>query len=71
MRAAREKQEEALAMMQIQNTVANLQQLDTILQKSEKVVHAPFIHVMPTVNSINMLAQKCMLRADSSCSSRS
>lgn len=40
MRAAREKQEEALAMMQIQNTVANLQQLDTILQKSEKVIAA-------------------------------
>lgn len=39
MRAAREKQEEALAMMQMQNTVQNLQQLDKILQKSEKMVH--------------------------------
>ena len=38
MRAAREKQEEALAMMQMQNTVQNLQQLDKILEKSEKMV---------------------------------
>ena len=44
MRATREKQEEALAMMQMQNTVQNLQQLDKILQKSEKMVrHASVI----------------------------
>lgn len=44
MRAAREKQEEALAMMQMQNTVQNLQQLDKILQKSEKMVrHASVV----------------------------
>lgn len=38
MRAAREKQEEALAMMQMQNTVLNLKQLDKIFEKSEKMV---------------------------------
>ncbi len=47
MRAAREKQEEALALMQIQNTVQNLQQLDKILQKSETEVHVTFRHFMP------------------------
>lgn len=47
MRAAREKQEEALALMQMQNTVQNLQQLDKILQKSETVVHVDYGHLMP------------------------
>ncbi|KAL3131944.1 hypothetical protein ABBQ38_007640 [Trebouxia sp. C0009 RCD-2024] len=40
MRAAREQQEEALALMHMQNTVQNLQQLDKILQKSETVIAA-------------------------------
>ena len=40
MRAARERQEEALAMMQVQNTVTNMQQLDKIVQKSEKLVQS-------------------------------
>lgn len=38
MRAARAKHEEALALMQVQNTVQNLQQLDKIVQKSEHMV---------------------------------
>lgn len=38
MRAARAKNEEALALMQVQNTVQNLQQLDKIVQKSEQMV---------------------------------
>ena len=46
MRAAREKQEEALALMQMQNTVQNLQQLDKILQKSETVVRVALSHLM-------------------------
>lgn len=47
MRAAREQQEEALALMHMQNTVQNLQQLDKILQKSETVVDVGFGHLMP------------------------
>lgn len=40
MRAARAKHEEALALMQVQNTVQNLQQLDKIVQKSELMIAA-------------------------------
>ena len=37
-RAAREAQEEALALMQVQHTVQNLQQMEQIVQQSEKMV---------------------------------
>ncbi len=37
-RAAREAQEEALALMQAQHTVHSLEQMEKIVQQSEKVV---------------------------------
>ena len=38
MRAAREKQEEALALMHAQNTVQNLQQMERIVDRSRAMV---------------------------------
>ena len=37
-RAAREAQEEALALMQVQHTVNSLEQMEKIVQQSEKMV---------------------------------
>ena len=42
MRAARVKQEEALALMQAQSSVQSMQQLDRIKQKQEGMVRNPF-----------------------------
>lgn len=62
MRAAREKQEEALAMMQMQNTVQNLQQLDKILVKSEKMVCLSRVAVLSLFTLRPRLAALPMLR---------
>ncbi len=67
MRAAREAQEEALALMQAQHTVQNLQQMEKIVQQSEKMV----CHVCcsPQGMKSKCCSSACMLiaHADSHC----
>lgn len=43
MRAARVKQEEALALMQVQSSVQSLQQLDRMKQKQEAMVRLKLV----------------------------
>ncbi len=45
-RAAREAQEEALALMQAQHTVHSLKQMEQIVQQSEKVVCHIYLAVL-------------------------